>query len=143
MLYVSIYICWCPLRFTYEMMFVSFISKTTGATSGSGTAYPFRNTWIHTCFSEVRVAQLLVFSVVLFRSLSILLTFVLWSLYCLYGFWLPVGIFKIVLIPPLFIGVHVLSHVSDGHVYLSFHDFPFEFINNFDCDILCFSFYSL
>jgi len=125
MLCVSIYICWCPLRFAHEMMFVSFISKTTGAASGAITAYPFRNTCIHTCFSEVRVAQFLVFSVVLCRSLSILLTFVFWSLYCLYGFWLPFSIFKIVVIPPLFIEVHVPSHVSDRSYIFIFPRFSF------------------
>ena len=33
------YVFWCPPRFEYHMMFVSFRSSTTGVTSGAGTVY--------------------------------------------------------------------------------------------------------
>ena len=36
---VSIYVYWCPTRFPYQMMFLSFYSNTTGDTSGAGAAY--------------------------------------------------------------------------------------------------------
>jgi len=39
MLFVFIYVYWCPTRFPHHMMFVSFNNNTTGATSGAGTAY--------------------------------------------------------------------------------------------------------
>jgi hypothetical protein len=40
MLFVSIYVYLFPNLFLYQMMFVSFISNTTGVTSGTETAYP-------------------------------------------------------------------------------------------------------
>jgi type III secretory pathway component EscS len=40
MLYVFIYVHWCPTRFPYQMMFVSFNSNRTGVTCGAGTANP-------------------------------------------------------------------------------------------------------
>ena len=33
------YVFWCPPRFQYHMMFVSFRSSTAGVTSGAGTVY--------------------------------------------------------------------------------------------------------
>jgi len=36
--FVFIYLYWCPTRFSYLMMFLSFSSTTTGITSGAGTA---------------------------------------------------------------------------------------------------------
>ena len=51
--YVLFYICgciyvyWCPTRFPCQMMFVSFNSNTTGVTSETGTADPFRSPWLH------------------------------------------------------------------------------------------------
>jgi len=33
---------WCPTRFPYQMMFVSFNINTTGVTCGEGTANPSR-----------------------------------------------------------------------------------------------------
>jgi len=44
MLYLSficIYVYWCPTPFPYHIMFVSFNSNTTGATSGARTTYPY------------------------------------------------------------------------------------------------------
>jgi len=35
---VFIYVFWCPTRLPYQMMFVSFNSRTTGVTSGIGTS---------------------------------------------------------------------------------------------------------
>ena len=37
------YVNWCPSRFPFQMMFVSFNSYTTGITSGAGTANPSGN----------------------------------------------------------------------------------------------------
>ena len=37
MLFVFIYVIWCPTRFTYQMMFVSFNSNTTSVISREGT----------------------------------------------------------------------------------------------------------
>ena len=64
------------------------------------------------CFHGFSGIQSLVSCVEFCKSL-----FVFWSLCCLsvliYGFWLPVGIFKIVLTPPLVIGMHIRSHGCD------------------------------
>ena len=38
MLFVCIYVYWCPTRFLYQMMFVSFNSNTTGVTCRAGTS---------------------------------------------------------------------------------------------------------
>jgi hypothetical protein len=43
-LYCYVLLCidyefWCPPRFQYHMMFVSFRSSTAGVTSGAGTVY--------------------------------------------------------------------------------------------------------
>ena len=40
------YVYWCPTRFPCQMMFGSFNSNTTGITIGTGTAKPFRTTWV-------------------------------------------------------------------------------------------------
>lgn len=40
MLIVFIYEWWCPTRFPYQIMFLSFSSNTTNVTSGTGTANP-------------------------------------------------------------------------------------------------------
>ena len=37
---VFIYIYWCPTRFPYQMIFVSFNTKMTGVTSGAETVDP-------------------------------------------------------------------------------------------------------
>ena len=39
-IFVFIYVYWCPTRFLYQMMFVSFNGNTTGDTRGAGTANP-------------------------------------------------------------------------------------------------------
>ena len=41
MSFVFIYEYWCPTRFPYQMMFVSYSSNTTGVTCGAGTANPY------------------------------------------------------------------------------------------------------
>jgi hypothetical protein len=38
MLVVFIYVFWCPIRFLYQMMFVSFNSNTTVVACAVGTA---------------------------------------------------------------------------------------------------------
>jgi hypothetical protein len=38
MLFVFIYVVWCPTRFSCQMMFVSLYSNTLVATCGSGSA---------------------------------------------------------------------------------------------------------
>jgi len=40
MLFVFINVYWCPTRFPYQMMFVSFNYNTTGISCGAGTANP-------------------------------------------------------------------------------------------------------
>ena len=42
MVVVCIYVYWCPTRFLYQIIFMSFNSSTTDATSGAGTSNPFR-----------------------------------------------------------------------------------------------------
>jgi hypothetical protein len=54
------YAYWCPMRFIYHTMFVSFNSNTTGAKSRTGTANP----------SVVRDAHSSNFCIVICRSLS-------------------------------------------------------------------------
>ena len=74
MLFEFMYIHWCPTRFPYHMMFVSFFSNTAGASRRAGVVYAF---WVPPfivvvlCFLD----HLYVF---------FLLAFV-WSV--LYGFW--------------------------------------------------------
>jgi len=58
-------------------------SNTTGATCGSGTAYPSEAPEFTPSFSGLRVARSLVFCVVFCRSLFALLSFFFWSLCCL------------------------------------------------------------
>jgi len=40
LLFVFIYVYWCPTIFRYHMMSESFNSNMTGTTSGEGTAHP-------------------------------------------------------------------------------------------------------
>jgi len=40
MLFVFIYLYWCPTRFSCQMIFVLFYSSTTGITNGAGTDNP-------------------------------------------------------------------------------------------------------
>jgi hypothetical protein len=35
--YLYLFVCWCPVRFPYHMMFLSLNSRTTGVTRGTGT----------------------------------------------------------------------------------------------------------
>ena len=77
-LYVlCIYVCWCPTRFPYHMMFVSFNSTMTGATSGAGTVHPSGEP----DFTSVCIVQSLVFFIVFCRSLLVFLSCFYWSLY--------------------------------------------------------------
>jgi hypothetical protein len=56
---------------------------TVGATSGVGTAYPSGASEYASLFSKVRVAQSLVFCVLLCGSLFFCLPFFFWPLHCL------------------------------------------------------------
>ena len=73
---------WCPTRFPYRMMFVSFNSNTTGTTSGQELLTLPEHPSSPPVVSRVLVAQSLVFCVVFcvksFVSLSCF-----WSLCCL------------------------------------------------------------
>ena len=64
MLFVFIYTYWCPTRFPYQMMFVSFNSSTMGVISGAGIANPFWSTWVPLIFSGVLVSRSFVLYVV-------------------------------------------------------------------------------
>jgi len=76
---VFIYIYWCPPQFSHQMMFVSFYSSTTGTTSGTGTASSIETLGItrRVFFSEIPVAQSLVFCVLIGDSF-ILISLFLW-----------------------------------------------------------------
>jgi len=58
---IFVFIYWCPTRFLYQMMFVSFNGNTTGVTSGTGTSNPSGAPQFTSCFCGVRVDQSLVF----------------------------------------------------------------------------------
>ena len=73
---LSIY--WCPTRFPYQMIFVSFDSDC-----GAGTDDHSRASEFTSFFSGVHVARSLVFWVMFCRSLYVLLSFFVWSLCCL------------------------------------------------------------
>ena len=68
MLFVFIYVYWCPTRFLYQMMFVTFNSNTTGVTCGAGTAYPSGTPEFTPEFSGICAAQHLVSCVVFCRT---------------------------------------------------------------------------
>jgi hypothetical protein len=70
-----IYANWCQTRFSFQMMFVSFNSNTTGVTSGAGTTYPSGAPEFTPIFSGVPVPLSLVFYVVLGRLLFVHLYF--------------------------------------------------------------------
>jgi hypothetical protein len=86
MLFVFIDVYWCPTRFPYQIMFVSFNSNTTGVTSGAGTANPSGAPEFISGFRGVHVARSLVFYVMFCRSvlvlflLAIVLSVILWYL---------------------------------------------------------------
>jgi len=65
------------------MMFLSFNSDTTGATSRAATAYTFKTLRSPWFFCRVCVTQSSVFRVVFYRSLFVCLYFFFWPLYCL------------------------------------------------------------
>jgi hypothetical protein len=59
-LFLFIYAYWCATRFPCQMMFVSFISNTTGVTGGAGIANPSGAPELTAGFSGVRVPRSLV-----------------------------------------------------------------------------------
>ena len=64
---------------------ITGFSNTAGDTSEEETVYP---SWIHSCFSKVRVPRFLVFYVGLCRALFVFFHFVCYSIF---GFWLPLS----------------------------------------------------
>jgi hypothetical protein len=98
---VFIYVYWCPRRFPWQLMFVSFNSYTTGFTSGAETAKPYREPTFTSDCSGFRVARSLVFCVVFCRSLVSFCSFLLAILLSVFlrckNFDNPLGIFKLVL----------------------------------------------
>jgi hypothetical protein len=73
MLFVIIYAYWCPTRFPYQMMFVSFNSNTTGFRCGAGTAKTSGAHEFIAVFSGVRDARSLAFCVCFVDHLSFVL----------------------------------------------------------------------
>ena len=79
-LYKSMYnVYWYSTRFPYHTMLVSYICKTTGVTSGTGSNIPFRSTWVRPRY----FAQSFVFCVLLFFQIIVFLTIYFWLLHCL------------------------------------------------------------
>ena len=72
-LFVFIFVYWCPTLFSYLMMFVSFNSNTTGVTCGTGTDYHSGAPEIFLGFRGLHVAWSLVFYVMFCRWLFVLL----------------------------------------------------------------------
>jgi len=66
--------------------------NTTGATSGTRTAYTSRTPELYPGFSGVRVTRSLVLCVMFYRSLFVLLSFFFWPLCCLSFFNLRIWI---------------------------------------------------
>jgi hypothetical protein len=60
MLFVFIIVNWCPTRFPYHIIFVSFNINTTGATSGTGAGCLSGTPEFTSVCCGVRVAQSLV-----------------------------------------------------------------------------------
>ena len=90
MLFVFIYLYWRPIRFPYQMMFVSFSSNTTGVTSGARTSSPSGAHEFPTGFSGTRVARSWTLCIVFPRSLFVLfILVVVFSSFPIYGFWIP------------------------------------------------------
>ena len=65
MLFLFIYVYWCPTWFPFQMMFVSFYSNKTGVINGAGTANPSGVPEFTTGFSEVRAGRSLILCIVL------------------------------------------------------------------------------
>ena len=102
MLFVFIYIYWCPTQFPYQMMFVSFNSNTTGATSGVGSSFPSEATefttlfkWVSRCsiFSFLCIHSILSTIVCLF--VLFILAIALFALLIINSSDYPFGIFKL------------------------------------------------
>jgi len=75
MLFVFIYVYWCPTRFIYLMMFVvSFNSNTSGVTCGAGSANPPGTLVFTPDFSRIYFARCLIFCVMFCLSLFVLLS---------------------------------------------------------------------
>ena len=77
MLYVFIYVYWCPTRLPYHMTFVLFNSNTTGVTCGAETINSSRAFDVTPVFSGIRTVRSLVFCVMFCLSLFVLLSFTL------------------------------------------------------------------
>jgi hypothetical protein len=73
--FLFIYVCWCPTRFPYHMMFVSFNSNTTGATCAAGTANHCEAHEFTPAFNGVCVSRSSVFCIKFCRSLFVLFLF--------------------------------------------------------------------
>ena len=65
MLFLIIYVYWCPTRFPFQTMFVSFYSNKTGVINGAGTANPSEVPEFTPGFSEVRAGRSLMLCIVL------------------------------------------------------------------------------
>ena len=63
--YLYLFVCWCPVRFPYHMMFLSLNSRTTGVTRGTGTTNSSGAPEFIPGFSGVRVARYLVLWIVI------------------------------------------------------------------------------
>jgi hypothetical protein len=132
MLFVFNEVYWCPIRFQYPMVFVSFNSNTAGVTCGTGSANPPKLPSLHSVFSGVRVALSLVFCVVFCRSLFVLLSFFFWPLYCLFVFDLRTLITPLVSSNSSCTSFFVLCILGGGRV-AQFVFWPFSFGHCFEC----------
>ena len=75
--FIYVYVYWCPTRLPYQMMFASFNSNTTGVTCGAETANPPGAHEFIPVFSGVPVAPFLVFCVMFCISLFVLFPLVI------------------------------------------------------------------
>ena len=82
---------WCTwfileinIRISYQMMFLSFNSNTTGVTCGAGTASPSEATEFTSVFCEVSFTQ----STFLWRFCKSFSVIFFWPLYCLSFYYL-------------------------------------------------------
>jgi len=88
-LFIFIYLNWCPTQFSYQMMFLSYKSNTTGVASETGSTYAFVASKFTSFCRLIRLAQYIVICVVFcrYKSLFIFCPFLMsppwlgWSLY--------------------------------------------------------------
>ena len=85
MLFLFIYLYWCPTRFQCQMMFLSYYRKTRNVTSITETSYTNHPEHLSSplVLCRVRVVQSLVFCAVCYISQFFLLSVSLWPRYCL------------------------------------------------------------